>query len=45
MTEVHIEDSRDPDREDGDQTPTAIDLPEEEGDAGVNDDGAEEWYI
>lgn len=29
---------------DGTQLPTGADLPEEEGDAGVNDDGTEEWY-
>lgn len=42
--EEHVEDSRDPDRVDGEQTPTTDDLPEEEGDAGVNDQGAESWY-
>ena len=44
MSETYIEDSRDPDRDDGEQTPTAPDLPDEEGDAGVNDDGTEDWY-
>lgn len=29
---------------DGTQLPTVDDLPAEEGDAGVNDTGSEEWY-
>ncbi|HEY9415888.1 MAG TPA: hypothetical protein VIQ30_14085 [Pseudonocardia sp.] len=29
---------------DGTQLPTTDDLPDEEGDAGVNDNGTEEWY-
>lgn len=37
MSEVHTEDSPDPDWDGGDQTPTAPDLPAEEGDAGVGD--------
>jgi hypothetical protein len=42
MTETYVEDSRDPDRDDGEQTPTALDLPDEEGDAGVGDVELEE---
>jgi hypothetical protein len=45
MTEQYPEPTGD-DVPDGTQIPTHEDgeLPEEEGDAGVNDDGTEEWY-
>lgn len=30
--------------EDGTRLPTSNEMPDEEGDAGVDDDGTEEWY-
>ena len=30
--------------EDGTRLPTSKEMPDEEGDAGVDDDGTEEWY-
>jgi hypothetical protein len=43
MTEQYPEPTDD-ETPDGTQLPTADDLPDEEGDAGVEDDGTEEWY-
>ena len=43
MSEQHPEPTGDS-IPDGIQLPTHEELPEEEGDAGVNDDGTEEWY-
>lgn len=43
-TEQFIDAPTDDDTPDGTQLPTAVDLPDEEGDAGVNDDGTEDWY-
>jgi hypothetical protein len=44
MTEPVAEEPTDDTVADGTQLPTADELPDEEGDAGVNDDGTEEWY-
>lgn len=43
-TEQFIDTPTDDDHPDGTQLPTIVDLPDEEGDAGVNDDGTEDWY-
>lgn len=44
MTTGPIEEPTDDTVPDGTQIPTEDDLPDEEGDAGIDDDGTEEWY-
>ena len=44
MTEPVADEPTDDTVADGTQLPTAENLPAEEGDAGVNDTGTEEWY-
>lgn len=43
MTEPNLEPTDD-DTPDGTQLPTEEEVPDEEGDAGIDDDGTEEWY-
>ena len=44
MSTEPIEDPTDDTVPDGTQLPTDDEMPDEEGDAGVDDDGTEEWY-